>query len=271
VALVALVAVLVLAALAVGTVLAFRSGDGSEAGDEPIRVTPGTSGISVISSESRATAGPVARLPGITVLGVSEVEVKPDVAVVRLAVGSGSGFSDGDSVQLVDEKELDPVVDALVAAGVDEDEVYVNSFSGGSYGPGDSAALITFEWSRPTEVKSALSVAQDAVRKKTDLNLESVSVSFVRESCDGPDAEGTEAALADARERAEKVATLSGVKLGDLIAVSEAPAGGYLAYAPQRCGVGNLTSGLLNYLGSAETAEEITLTTALEVTFALER
>ena len=81
------------------------------------------------------------------------------------------------------------------------------------------------------------------------------------------------AALADARERAERLASLSQAKLGRLIAVSEAGSGGYLAaFAPQRCGVSDLLApGLFEYQAATATADEVTVTTTLEVTFALER
>jgi uncharacterized protein YggE len=81
------------------------------------------------------------------------------------------------------------------------------------------------------------------------------------------------AALADARERAERLSSLSQAKLGRLIAVSEAGSGGYLAaFAPQRCGVSDLLApGLFEYQAATATADEVTVTTTLEVTFALER
>jgi hypothetical protein len=108
---IALVVGLLVAGLATGAVLALRGG-GEEASEEPIQVTPPASSAS-ISGIGQSTGEPIARLPGITVLGLGEVEVKPDVAVVRLTVGSGSAFSGSDgSVELIDEKELEPVVEA---------------------------------------------------------------------------------------------------------------------------------------------------------------
>jgi hypothetical protein len=244
-----------------------------KASQAPIRVTP-PAGSSSIVGIGQSSADPIARLPGITVLGLGQVEVKPDVAMVRLTVGSGSAFGGSDgSVELIDEKELEPVVEALVDAGAPRDEIYINTYSGFAYGPSEGAALITLKWPRPKEVKEILAAAQRAIRKQTDYNLQQVSVSFGRDDCDGPEEKAMDAALADARERAERLASLSRAKLGRLIAVSEAGSGGYLApFAPQRCGVGDLlTPGLFEYQAATATADEVTVTTTLEVTFALER
>ncbi len=268
---IALAVALMAAGLTTGAVLVFR-GDDDDASEESIRVTPATSSLGIYSTEV-GTAEPIARLPGITVLGLGEAEVKPDVALVRLTVGSGSAFGGSDgSVELIDEKELEPVVDALVDAGASKDDIYVNTFSG-SYGPSEGAAVITLKWPRPQEVKELLAAAQRAIRKQTDFNLQQVSVIFARDDCDGPEERAIGAALADARERAQRLASLSNAKLGRLIAVSEAGSGGYLAaFAPQRCGVGELLApGFFEYQAAAATADEVTLTTTLEVTFALER
>ena len=268
--LVAIVVILVVAGLTTAGILALR-GDGDEASGEPIRVTPESSSIGIVAAGG-STAAPIARLPGITVVGFGEVEVKPDVAVVRLTVGSGSSFSGSDeTVELIDEEELKPVVEALVDAGVSEDDVYVNTFSS-PYGPSENAALITFKWPKPQEVEDILRTAQDAIRKQTKYDLQGVSVTFGRDECEGPEGEAMDAALVDARKRAEKLAALSDAKLGTLIAVSEAGSGGYLtAFAPQRCGVDEqLSPGLFEYQSIGGTADEVKVTTALEVTFALE-
>jgi nicotinamide mononucleotide (NMN) deamidase PncC len=63
-------------------------------------------------------------------------------------------------------------------------------------------------------------------------------------------------ALADARKRAERLASLSQAKLGRLVAVSESTSAGYFAaFAPQRCGVSELLAsggfGLFEYQAAA--------------------
>jgi hypothetical protein len=200
--------------------------------------------------------------------------VKPDTALVRLTVGSGSAFDGPDrTVKLVDEKKLEPIVEALVDAGAPEDDVYVNTFGGSTFGPDEDAAVIVVEWPRPRDVHAVLAAAQRAIRKKTDFDLQAVAVAFARDDCAGPEEKAMRAALADARERAARLASLSHAKLGRLVAVSEAPSGGALSlFAPKGCGVPELsTPGLFEYQSAAASADKITVTSTLEVTFALER
>lgn len=262
--------VVLAAAAAIAAVLSFR-GDGHKASEEPIRVTP-PSGSFAIFGTAESTAQPIARLPGITVIGSGDVEVKPDTALVRLTIGSGSAFQGPDgNVKLVDEEDLQPVVNALADAGAPKDDIYVNTF-GGSFGSNEGAAVIILKWPRPQKVKEILATAQRTVRKETNYNLQAVAVAFIREGCDGPEEKAMRAALADARKRAERLAALSDAKLGRLIAVSEATAGDpRTAFTTQRCGIGELLApGLFEYQSAAATAEKITVTSTLEVTFAVE-
>jgi uncharacterized protein YggE len=272
----ALIAVLVLVlivAAVLTAVLAFR-GDGDESSQEAIRVTPPSSRYHSYGIVEGSTAQPLARLPGITVVGSGEVEVKPDLALVHLTVGSGSRFDSSEgSVQLIDEQELGPVVEALTDAGVDKDDLYVDTFSGSSFGSDQGSAVIAFKWPRPQEVKKILATAQRAIRKETAFNLQDVSIVFMRHDCDGPEQKAMRAALADARKRAERLASLSDAKLGRLIAVSEATSGGAQSpFVAQRCGAEDLLApGLFEYQTAAATADETTVTVTLEVTFAVER
>jgi len=272
--------VLVVAALAGGAVLVFR-GDSDDAKAEPIRIaTPG--GVSISSYGSRsvgATAQSLARLPGVTVVGSGQVEVKPDTALVRLTVGSGSGAvfpgnGGGQDVELIDEDKLEPIVDALVDAGAPRDEIYVDPFGNSNFGPSNTAAVITLEWPKPREVRELLSAAQREIRK-TSFTLQDVAVAFMRDDCEDADQKTVNAALADARKRAERLASLSNAKLGPLIAVSEATSGSSLSllsvFAQQRCGVDTVTPGSFEYQSGAATADKLKVSTTLEVTFALER
>jgi uncharacterized protein YggE len=267
---------LVVAAIAAAAVLVFRD-DGDEKKAEPIRIAPAGASIAYGSSSAGATAQPVARLPGITVVGTGEVEVKPDTALVRLTIGSGSGRvfpGSGEGVELIDEDDLEPVVDAVVDAGAPRDEVYVDTFNGSNFGPGEGAAVITLEWPNPHDVRKLLTAAQREIRK-TSYSLQDVAVAFMREDCDDADEKTANAALADARKRAERLASLSNAKLGPLISVSEATSSSSLSLlsglTQQRCGVESSAPGIIEYQSGAATADKLKVSTTLEVTFALER
>jgi uncharacterized protein YggE len=104
------------------------------------------------------------------------------------------------------------------------------------------------------------------------LNLENVAVAFVREDCDDADTDAANAALADARKRAERIAALSQAKVGKLIAVSEATSASFLsAVTQQQCGGSGIAPGLVGYGAGTSTADKMKLNKTLEVTFALER
>jgi uncharacterized protein YggE len=273
-ALVIVLVLLVIAALAAGAVLVFR-GDSDAAKAEPIRIASPTGSFSSYVSGTGATSEPVARLPGITVIGTGEVEVKPDLALIRLTVGAGSQAvrtfpGTGETVALIDEDKLDPIVDELVDAGAPRDEIYIDPFGGSSFGPDNPAAVITLEWPKPQNVREILTTAQRAIRK-TEFGLEDVAVIFMREDCDDPDQQTANAALADARKRAERIASLSHAKLGQMTAVSEASSGGYLSlFTQQQCGA-DAPLGALEYQAAAATADKMKVSTTLEVTFALDR
>jgi uncharacterized protein YggE len=267
-----LIVVLILAlvgAAAAAIVFATR-GEGHSTRDVPIRVTPPTGSFHEVYGTSDATAGPIARLPGITVLGSGKAEIKPDTAIVRLTIGSGSGFDGSDGpVKLIGEHELDPVVDELVHAGADRDEIYVSTL-GGSLGPDENAAVVALEWPRPENVNELVAAAQRAVRNDTPYNLQDISVAFRRKDCDRPSETVAREALADARKRAQRIAALSHAKVGRLIAVSEAPSSaGFASLTSSTCGVGDVLAPYLEYQASAGTPHKVTVSTTLEVTFAL--
>jgi uncharacterized protein YggE len=256
---------------AVAVLVVATRGEGRDTREVPIRVTPPGGSFNEVYGTASATAEPIARLPGITVIGSGKTEVKPDTAIVRMTIGSGSGFDASDGpVKLIGEHKLDPVVDALVAAGAARDDIYVSTL-GGSFGPDENAAVVAAEWPQPENVNKLLAAAQRAVRNDTPYNLQDVSVTFRRKDCDGPSEVVAREALADARKRAERVAALSHAKLGRLIAVSEAPSSaGFSTLVASTCGVGDVLSpAYLEYQLSPGTPHKVPVTTTLEVTFAL--
>ena len=261
-------AVLIAAAIAGAAIFAREDDD---APDETIELTPSRSGVSSFGIARSSTPQPLARLPGITVLGTGNVRAAPDTAIVRLQVGSGPRFGSPDQeIALVDEDDLEPVVDALADAGTPREAIDVNAFGGESYG-NDGAAQIVARSPRPGNVRALLAAAQSALRKETDYNLQDVAVAFVLERCEDAEARATSEALADARERAERLARLAGAKLGRVIAVSESPGGtAFAPYFVSTCGDPEATvTPLFEFQAASGNAEEITIRTTLEVTFAV--
>lgn len=120
--------------------------------------------------------------------------------------------------------QLRPVAAAVAAAGATTRRVEVlpGPVVGGPFGPG--AAQILVDLTRTTlPLGDELVAAAVAAAGANGLFVESVGGGFEPADCDGLLGEAREAAAADARRRAEGVATAFGVEVGDLLLASEAP------------------------------------------------
>jgi uncharacterized protein YggE len=218
---------------------------------------------------------------GITVVGTGRAELEPDVALISLGVGSGDSIiSSGGfpSLQLIKEEELQAVVDALEQNGVNTDDIYVSTFSANVFGGfGEGGAQIAFTWNNPDDVDTVIEAARNALREDTDYSLQSLSVVFSKEDCADAERDAQEAALADARTRAEQLADLADLSLGEITSVSEVPGDASLAVlalggsAGANCLEIEELSALSGYPpGGINTPSEITVTSQLAVTFTAE-
>lgn len=127
----------------------------------------------------------------------------------------------------VTEADLEPIVRALVDAGVPEDAltVTVPSASQIVYGPGGPAAgEIVADIAAPQQAQLA-EVAQAARAAASDagLALFHTGVHYQADDCVALLQQAREAAVADARSRAEGLAQATGATLGELVQASEYP------------------------------------------------
>lgn len=229
----------------------------------------GNNGLGFLGTAQTASA-----LPGITVVGYAESKAAPDSAIIRLTVGSSmeplSFGSSGPQLELIAEEDLEPVVKALNDAGVSSDDISLNTFAPSNYGPyGAGAAQITFRWSQPDDISSIVQAAQDAVRRDTQYALQNIGVTFTLTECQPLEEDAQRLALSDARNRAERLAAMADVSLGDITAISEAAGFSY--------GVSSGCAALehaaspyysLDYPVS-NSPSEVTITASLQVTFAI--
>lgn len=224
---------------------------------ESAEVRPGIAGV------------PASALPGITVLGTAEQSAKPDQALVSLTIGSSPFGSDGPALELVEPNELDPVVSALKKAGAEQ--IAVDRFGQGLYGT-QGVAQISFTAKHPDEVDKVITAAQDAARRRTNYNLQAANVVFALSDCPALEQKAWQAALADAAVRARRLADLSDVRLGSILAVSEA-ATSSSPYTPAATGCKALRSptGFNALLPSVaeNTEEQVTVAVSLQVTYAV--
>ena len=181
---------------------------------------------------------------GITVQGYGSAAVTADSAILELSFGgkatgvepaqrdssepgSSGGGSSGEAqpqlalqVQQITEADLKPVVDAIVAAGVPaaDVEVIVTPYYGDpSYG---GSATVRATVRDIGKVDAVVAAANDAASGLTDISLFGTNVSYTVADCAALERSATEAAVADARDRATNFAGVLGVGLGDVAGAS---------------------------------------------------
>ena len=271
--------VAVLAFLAVGC-----NGDGDEEKATSPGIESGSSSVTtqVFSGTAGAATGQLLQVPpsGITVLGYGEASAKPDRAIVQLGVTStqqyyGPGPPPAGPVA---EEVMQHLVDALIKAGVNNDDIDANPNASSYLGSGTSA-LFTARIADPSKVEDVIDAFNDTVKDLEDDDEYSVQYANVRytvQDCAPLEAKAREEALEDADARARGYADLMGASLGGLIAVSEVGAAGL--YSPQSvASIGCRALEDVAPLGytvslptETNTPEEATVTVTLSVTYAME-
>lgn len=194
------------------------------------------SGLAPAQAAPAAQTGstqPVSRT--ITVVGRGEVNVKPDVA--NTTVGVESLGATVDAAMEDAQARMTSILDALKDLGIAEKDIQTSNFS------------INFE-RQPTEPKPASAQATPGAFEPpagfyrvsnmvqvTIRDLNKVSevidtavkagannvwgISFSLDNTDALEAQARESAVADAKARAEALASLTGVKVGPVMAISE--------------------------------------------------
>ena len=123
------------------------------------------------------------------------------------------------------EEMLDPIVSALVSAGIPASDIKITlgtEPNPGSYNYyGEGSAAIAFEVDRPMSdrVEAIMTAAQEATGDR--LYLQDRYIGYVTNSCDDLEAKAYVAAVADARDRAQILATAMEVELSEVPSVAE--------------------------------------------------
>ena len=191
---------------------------------------------------------------GITVQGYGSATTDPDSAIIEFyfsrnggvepkpipAPDSRSGSSSGSAgagvapettvagqAQPITEADLQPVIDALVGAGVARDKI---TFIGQSYyDPYYATSTLRAEIGDVKKADSVVQAAQGAAANLGDIYLTSTNVSYTVSDCAAIEKAAMEAAVSDAHERGTSFASALGVGLGDIVGAthnSYAPYGG---------------------------------------------
>jgi len=169
---------------------------------------------------------------GITVQGYGTASADADSAIVEFGFSSnGSGgvtplpYPEGnikpdDAPAAIDRETLQPVIDALAAAGVSEDSIEVLSQSY-YYDYYSSSATLRATITDLGILDAAVEAAQDAAGDIDDVFLNGTNVVYTLQNCDALERAAAEAAVEDAGDRAAVLADVLNVSLGDVAGASD--------------------------------------------------
>jgi hypothetical protein len=161
----------------------------------------------------------------LTVTGYGQASGPADLATVYLTISSASAMMGPPAPASAEDREaMDPVVDALVAAGIDETSIEVitgpSVMSASWYGP--ATAIIRFDLTDPTAetMSAAIEAATDAAADGR-LFIGGMSVHLRSDDCAALERDAREAAVTDARARAEVMGELTDLLPGETLSVRD--------------------------------------------------
>jgi uncharacterized protein YggE len=176
---------------------------------------------------ARAQPAPGAE-PGIVAVGFGQAEAPADSASLQFLVGPSQMAMMSGPMTSVTVDQLDPIVQALVDAGAAEEAIAVTvpatagAFLYGPGGPESGEIRVDVEEPEPGQLVELVGAAREAA-SQAGLGVYHVGATFAVDDCAALVQEAREAAIADARSRAEGLAEGLGAALGDLVQASETP------------------------------------------------
>lgn len=222
---------------------------------------------------SQTTAQTVSRT--ITVVGRGEVKVKPDVAVTTIGVEALGATVDAAMEDA--QARMASVVAALKQLGIADKDIQTSNFSINferQSEPTVNAQATPGVFEPPAGFYRVSNMVQVTIR---DLNKVSEAIdtsvkaganniwgiSLTLDNDDAVEGQAREAAVADAKARAEALAELNGVAVGQVMAVSEIVGNqGVAMYA--------VADRAMNAGGTSVEPGELTFTTQIQVVYAIE-
>ncbi len=186
--------------------------------------SPASTLAAIGTGQAQASDGSPART--LTVVGSGSASAVPDLATAQIGVDTQAASPQPATRQ--NEKRLQAVIESLKAAGIAEPDIqtaYYNLYAEPLYDPAANALTgeFTYRVSNSllvkvhdlTQVGTVLTAAVEAGAN----NISGVTFSIADTTA--LEATAREKAVADAKARAQSLAQLSGVGLGEVVAISE--------------------------------------------------
>ena len=178
------------------------------------------------NAQAQDAAAPVTGVTRtITVVGEGKVDVQPDVAYLNLGVVvTRPTVREASSAN---QEVIDAVIMAVKDAGVAEEDIQTSSFSVNVNNYGPNGIMPETEWTYQVSNNVNVTIRDLAsVSKVLDTAIEAganniYGVNFALQDSAAAQSEARRAAVADAEARAEDLAALTGVGVGEVVSVSE--------------------------------------------------
>lgn len=188
--------------------------------------------------------------PSIAVVGTGEASAPAEGVVIQIVVRRNDvGMADASAVRAfaagpagtpLTEEEIQPVVDALVEAGIPEDAIETviapaAPFTG-AFGPGTAQILTTGDETVVAKIGEIIPPAIEAAMA-ANLSVDQAGVGYTVADCVAIETEALRDAVENGRAQAEQLAGVLGVQLGELTLATRQPSyGSYGAPGGGACG-----------------------------------
>lgn len=176
-------------------------------------------------AHAQSTTATITHPRTITVVGEGKVKIKPDIA--RAQIGVEVMKSSVKEASDANKTTLDAVLAALKAQGIEDKDIQTSGFSifAERYGPEGPLPENQTNY-RVSNNVSVVIRDLDKVGAVLDAAIEAganniYGIEFGLDNTDTVEAEARKNAVADARAKAEELAELTGVTVGDVVSVSE--------------------------------------------------
>lgn len=160
--------------------------------------------------------------PSIVVIGTGEASAPAKSATMQIVVRAAMFDPASKTPPALTDEQAQPVIDALVAAGIAEDAIEVNISQGfsGAFGLGTAEIRVAIE---QAELKMMPDLLAAVTAPLEGLTVDAVNAAYEAADCAPLVRRARKAAAVDAEKQAEGLAEAVGLELGKILLVAQSP------------------------------------------------